>query len=140
MRRRVYAMMLVAIYIVASALSSFSLLLCDDHHSHANHKHEHHDVTCVCHGMSYETDCCNHTHPVLGENHTDYIASSQRSDSRLSTDESNILAAYALLAAVVEVVTIPQSPTATIDHGDEVVPLSAAFIQREALRGPPALA
>lgn len=129
-------MLLVAIYIAASAMSSVSLLLCEHHH--CNHTHSHHEPTCVCHGISLEEDCCNHIHPVLGDNHTEYIASSQRNESRI-IDQSDVLSSYALLAAMVEVVTLDSESTATIDYGDKSSPLRVAHISSKGLRAPPAL-
>lgn len=134
--RKTYAMLLVAIYIAASAMSSISLLLCEHHH--CNHTHSHHEPTCVCHGISFEEDCCNHIHPVLGDNHTEYIASSQRNESRI-IDQSDVLSSYALLAATVEVVTIDLEPTAIIDYGDKSAPPRVAYLSTKGLRAPPAL-
>ena len=134
--RKIYALLMVAIYIAASAMSSISLLLCEHHH--CNHTHSHHEPTCVCHGISLEEDCCNHVHPVLGDNHTEYIASSQRNESRI-IDQSNVLSSYALLAATVVVVTIDSEPTAIIDYGDESAPPRVAYLSTKALRAPPAL-
>lgn len=128
---------MVAIYVAASALSSLSLILCEHHH-YCNHEHEHHNTSCVCHGISLESDCCNHIHPVLGDNHTEYIASSQRNDSRI-VDQSDILSSYALLAASAPVVTIDAKPTITIDYGDETPPLRVAYLSSSGLRAPPAL-
>jgi|GEM_PF-2559839 len=134
--RKIYALLMVAIYIAASAMSSISLLLCEHHH--CNHTHSHHEPTCVCQGISLEEDCCNHIHPVLGDNHTEYIASSQRNESRI-IDQSDILSSYALLSASVEVVTIHTEPTAIIDYGDEATPLRVAHLSTQGLRAPPAL-
>ena len=79
--RKVYAFVMVAIYLVATLLSSLSLLTCDHHHPH------HHTCKseCCSHvGVAISSDCCNHEHPVLGDNHTDFISKSYRSDSRVS--------------------------------------------------------
>ena len=76
--RGVYASVLVAIYVVATVLSSLSVLLCDHHH----HPHYHY---CDKHHTEHSIgkDCCDHHHPILGDNHTDYIDSSHRNGSRL---------------------------------------------------------
>lgn len=81
-RRGIYAFLLVVIYIAASMLSSISLLICDQHHHHHHHVEECHLSGCTCHGLVFDNDCCDHHHPILGDNHTDYIDSSNRSASR----------------------------------------------------------
>lgn len=80
-RRGIYAFLLVVIYIAATSLSSISLLLCEHHHHH-HHATECHKEGCTCHGQIFKNNCCDHQHPILGENHTDYIDSSHRSVSR----------------------------------------------------------
>lgn len=81
-RRGIYAFLLVVIYIAATSLSSISLLLCEHHHHHHHHATECHKEGCTCHGQLFKIGCCDHQHPILGENHTDYIDSSHRSASR----------------------------------------------------------
>ena len=81
-RRSLYAFVMAAIYVAATLLSSLSLILCDHHH---HHHHHHYNVACEskCECCSYAgdvigNDCCDHHHPILGDNHTDYIDSSHR--------------------------------------------------------------
>lgn len=142
MKRRIYALMLVAIYIVASIGSHISVLLCDHHHHHHHHEHhaEHnHSDKCSCEGLSFVAECCDHHHPILGENHTDYIASSQRYDSRLS--ESMLMLLQPSLLQVV-IPDLPLSPECdyALPSGDEPWPLVAAYLSHESLRAPPQLA
>ena len=128
---------MVAIYIAASALSSLSLLVCDHHHPFHQHHHEHHhDASCSCSGDTLIGDCCNHVHPVLGENHTDYITSTKRGDTRLA-EECNIVVDYALLASVISELPYIEQPLVAIGYGDEQKPLQAAFLSAESLRAPP---
>ena len=91
-RRGIYAFLLVVIYIAASTLSSISLLVCDHHHHHHHHVEECHRSGCTCHGLVFDRDCCDHHHPILGDNHTDYIDSSNRSVSRTLQEMPLILA------------------------------------------------
>lgn len=141
LRRRVYAFVLVAIYMVASIGSHFSILICDHHHHHHAEEHAEHNHAemCSCEGLSFEAECCNHHHPILGENHTDYIASSQRYDSR---DNESVL--VLLMPALFQVV-IPDTPMSpecdqTLLSGDEPWPLVAAYLSHESLRAPPVVA
>lgn len=94
---------------------------------------------CCCDALTFEGDCCNHHHHLLGENHTDYIASTQRFDSRAG--QSLMLM---LMPAVLSTVVggLDDVPTVNISSyaGDEHRPLVAAFISHESLRAPPALA
>lgn len=141
-RKIIFATLLVAIYTVATLCSSLSVILCDHHHHHHDHTtHHHHNSAqeCCCDCLTFEGDCCNHHHHLLGENHTDYIASTQRFDSRAG--QSLILMLMpAVLSAVVG--GLEDVPTLNISSygGDEHRPLVAAFISHESLRAPPALA
>ena len=92
--KRVYAFVLVAIYAVATILSSVSLLVCDHHH---HHHHSCKSECCAHLGLSIAKDCCDHHHPILGDNHTDFIES--RNDSRIA-------AALSLLFAPVVVTSV----------------------------------
>lgn len=136
-RKKIYALLMAMVYIIATVLSSASLLLCDHHHAPSHHT-EHHACSCGCEGVTLTADCCNHHHPILGDNHTDYIDSSQRNDSRTS------LASLLMLAPVVipsvEEISCPESTLRTMYYGGGEVPLMAAFISCRSLRAPPALA
>lgn len=141
-RKIIFATLLVAIYTAATLCSSLSVILCDHHHHHHDHTtHHHHNSAqeCCCDCLTFEGDCCNHQHHLLGENHTDYIASTQRFDSRAG--QSLILM---LMPAVLSTVVggLDDVPTVNISSygGDEHRPLVAAFISHESLRAPPALA
>lgn len=142
LRRCLYAIVLMAIYLIATISSSLSILVCDHHHHHADElvaEHVHHDDACSCQGISFEAECCNHHHPILGENHTDYIASSQRSDSR--GGDSILL----MLLPAVSTVVIPElselfASSERLCVGTESWPLVAAFISHESLRAPPVVA
>jgi hypothetical protein len=85
--RKVYAFVLVAIYAVATILSSVSLLVCDHHH---HHHHSCKSECCAHIGVTIAKDCCDHHHPILGDNHTDFIES--RNDSRIASALSLMLA------------------------------------------------
>lgn len=110
--KRVYAFVLVAIYAVATILSSVSLLVCDHHH------HHHHSCKSECCAhlvVTIAKDCCDHHHPILGDNHTDFIES--RNDSRTA-------AALSLLFA----------PAVTTSLGEELSLYSYAKYERLELR------
>ena len=95
-RRKIYAFVMVAVYTVATLLSSLSLLTCDHHH------HRHHSCKSECYahvGVTIAKDCCDHHHPILGDNHTDFIES--RSDSRIAS-------ALSLLIAPIVTTTVDQ--------------------------------
>ena len=95
-RRKIYAFLMVAVYTVATLLSSLSLLACDHHHHH----HRSCKSECCAHvGTTIAKDCCDHHHPILGDNHTDFIES--RSDSRTASALS-LLTAPAIIASVGE--------------------------------------
>lgn len=141
LRAKIYAFVMVAIYVVATALSSASLLLCDhhSHHAHHIHHHSHHDHSCSCHGVTLGNDCCNHHHPVLGDNHTDYIAAAQRSDSRAAQTVALMLSP-AVVPNLIGELHAPETLSVAICYGDESEPLRAASTTCATLRAPPALA
>ena len=144
LRRATYAFVLMAIYLMATVSSSASILLCSHHHHHHHAEehgalHEEHSATCSCEGLSFEAECCDHHHALLGENHTDYIASSLRYDSRSA--ERDLLVLQPAVISVVVSGLLEITPVDIIPPlGDEFWPLVAAFISRESLRAPPALA
>ena len=86
-RRKIYAFVMVAVYTVATLLSSLSLLTCDHHH---HHHHSCKSECCAHIGVTVAKDCCDHHHPILGDNHTDFIES--RPDSRIASALSLMLA------------------------------------------------
>lgn len=101
--------------------------------------HKEHSATCSCEGLSFEAECCNHHHSILGENHTDYLASSLRYDSR-SAERALLVLQPAVISVVVSGL-LEITPVDIISPlGDESWPLVAAFISHESLRAPPALA
>lgn len=112
LRRKIYAFVMVAVYTVATLLSSLSLLTCDHHH------HHHHSCKseCCSHvGVTIAKECCDHHHPILGDNHTDFIES--RNDSRTAS-------ALALMLA----------PIITTSIGEELSPHAFAQYERLELR------
>ena len=88
-RRKIYAFVMVAVYTVATLLSSLSLLTCDHHHHHHHHKCKS-ECCCVHTGTTIAKECCDHHHPILGDNHTDFIES--RNDSRTAAALSLLVA------------------------------------------------
>lgn len=137
--RLIYAMLLAVIYITATSLSSISLLTCHHHHHHHNH---HHANTCdkeCCHDHVAISDiCCDHDHPILGEHHTDYIVSTERS-VLASSKVLSLMLSPALLGEPFSHQVWYDSPIISQYPGDEAVPLLAAIHRSEALRAPPAL-
>ena len=77
---------MVAVYTVATLLSSLSLLTCDHHH---HHHHSCKSECCAHLGVTIAKECCDHHHPILGDNHTDFIES--RNDSRTASVLSLLL-------------------------------------------------
>ena len=130
--RRVYASVLVAIYIVATTLSALSLLLCDHHHHH-HYCDKHHTE------HSIGKDCCDHIHPILGDNHTDYIDSSHRNNSR-SAIASSLLFAPAVMPTAIEELSHNLIALRSINWIERVSsPLEADYLP-SGLRAPPVLA
>lgn len=120
-------------------LSSLSLLVCDHHHPHHPHAACHAEG-CNCGSeVTISADCCDHHHPILGDNHTDYIDSSQRSDSRASQ-------AIALMMSPVVVDNISGEQAQNIYIGalvrgyDDLSLPDAIYISSVGLRAPPYLA
>lgn len=138
-RRKVYAFVLVAIYVVATLLSSISLLTCDHHH------HHHHicksECCCACEGDVISQDCCDHEHPILGDNHTDFISSLHRSDSRVSASMawSWILAPAVVPAIVGEQPYVVTHIVERVESPDTWV-LQTPYVAGLSLRAPPVLA
>ena len=145
LRRGIFAFLLMAIYMVASVGSFASILLCTHHHHHHHHnqeqsaEHSHHDDVCSCQGLSFEAECCDHHHVLPGENHTDYIASSQRSDSRNYERDVVIFAPLLIVLSDNELLPI-RSVDVEERAVDESWPLVAAYLSHESLRAPPQLA
>lgn len=145
MKRRngIFAALLVAIYVVATVCSSLSVILCDHHHhhhhDHTTHHHHNSAEECSCDGLTFEADCCSHHHHLLGENHTDYIASTQRFDSR-SSQSLMLLLMPAMTGITLDELCDVYVVSCSSYGGDEHRPLQAAFISHESLRAPPALA
>lgn len=142
-RNTIFATLLVAIYAIATIGSSLSVILCDHHHhhhhDHTTHHHHNSEEECCCDGLTFEANCCNHTHHLLGENHTDYIASTQRFDSRAG-QSLMLMLMPAVLSVVVDEFDDVQPVNTSPYGGDEHRPLVAAFISHESLRAPPTLA
>lgn len=139
-RRALYSFLMVTIYVVASMLSSLSLIFCDHHHPHNHHHTECHTECCCCGDVvTISADCCDHHHPILGDNHTDYIDSSSRHGSRT-------LQAIALIMApaIVDNISGEQSLYSyTLFECQEdrsVDLLDAVYISSVGLRAPPYLA
>lgn len=86
-RRKIYAFLMAAVYTVATLLSSLSVLTCDHHH---HHHHTCKSECCAHIGTTIAKECCDHHHPILGDNHTEFIES--RSDSRTATAASLLFA------------------------------------------------
>ena len=141
-KRLIYAILLAVIYVTATSLSSISILTCDHHHHHV----EHHNSGCDCchdhnHGndIAFAEKCCDHHHPVLGDNHTDFIASKDRSDSRAS--QLLVLMLSPVLVSEEYAAEDIYSPRLiSLPPGDEDTPLLAALMEVRGLRAPPALA
>ena len=138
-RRALYSFVMVTIYVVATMLSSLSLLLCEHHHPHHHHTECHHEG-CNCENeVTIGPDCCDHHHPILGDNHTDYIDSSHRSDSRASH-----AVALMLLPMVVDNISGEQALeiyASTLQRSDLDFALpDVAYLSSVGLRAPPMLA
>ena len=141
-RRAIYSLLMVTIYVVATMLSSLSLLVCEHHHPHHHHHHHaecHVEGCCTGDEVTIGADCCDHHHPILGDNHTDYIDSSHRSDSRASH-------ALALLLSPMVVDNISQELVSSLDDTNleyrsiSFALIDVAYISSQGLRAPPCLA
>lgn len=144
-RRLLYAFVLAVVYITATAMSSISIITCDHqhHHHHEHHVHKHNEGCCNegchCNDLTIGEDCCSHHHPILGDNHTDFIASSERNDSRASLLLTLILSPV-LLTDEYATDPINSTPLRGPTQGDEATPLLAALIETGGLRAPPVMA
>ena len=147
--KMIYAVMLAVIYVAATALSSLAVLTCDHPHhihiydvvahcdcteGHHHHYHCHHEDHSTSHAFGKE--CCDHTHTLLGEHHTQIIVEKQRGD-----DAVPMLYALNTPALIAEnIYTNPYIPVRVGSyHGYEQVPLEAAFSRYDSLRAPPQL-
>ena len=133
-RRKIYAFLMVAVYTVASLLSSLSLLTCDHHH------HHHHSCKseCCSHiGVTIAKDCCDHHHPILGDNHTDFIES--RTDSRTAAALSLLVAPIVLTSVDEELSLYSYAQYERLELLDIGTP-SDSYSRSFGLRAPPALA
>ena len=131
------ALLLVAIYTIATVSSSLVILLCE--HPHHHHTEAHHDHDCKCEGVMFVAECCDHHHTLLGENHTDYIANELRHDSRSSQLFALLLQPHVAVLAIESL----QEPTTSVEEhlfGDECEPLRAALSKHTSLRAPPVVA
>jgi hypothetical protein len=143
----IYAMVLAVIYITATSLSSISILSCDHHHHHHHHHHatEHAEAECHCEScgcvdmVAIGADCCDHHHPVLGDNHTDFFVNNERNDLRTIISLS-LLTTPAILAEAYGDVDIYSPSFSPLIYGDEVLPPRVAAVGTKALRAPPTLA
>lgn len=132
--RKVYAFVLVAIYAVATILSSVSLLVCDHHH---HHHHSCKSECCAHLGLSIAKDCCDHHHPILGDNHTDFIES--RNDSRTAAALSLLFAPVVVTSVSAELSIYSYAKYERLELLDIGTP-SDSYSRGLSLRAPPALA
>ena len=135
--RGFFAMLLVAIYSIATISSSAAILLCE--HPHHHHHSESHDHECECDGVRFVAECCDHHHSLLGENHTDYITTEQRHDSR-SANIFTLLLQPHVATIVSESLQAPLPSDEELRYGDDCEPLRAALIEHTSLRAPPVVA
>jgi hypothetical protein len=84
-------------------------------------------------------ECCDHHHSLLGENHTDYITTEQRHDSR-SANIFTLLLQPHVATIVSESLQAPLPSDEELRYGDECEPLRAALIEHTSLRAPPVVA
>lgn len=131
-----FSVLLLAIYAVATISSSLSILLCE--HPHHHHAETHHD-NYNCEEISFEGECCQHHHSLLGENHTDYIANEQRYDSRSAQHVAMLLMPQLSSVANGQLNHIDIIVEEFI-FGDEPEPLRAALTSHKSLRAPPVAA
>lgn len=132
--RRVYAFLMVAIYTVATILSSVSLLVCDHHH---HHHHSCKSECCAHLGVTIAKDCCDHHHPILGDNHTDFIES--RNDSRTVAALSLLFAPVVVTSVSAELSLYSYAKHKRLELCDIGTP-SDSHSRVLSLRAPPALA
>ena len=134
-RRKIYAFLMVAIYTAATLLSSLSILTCDHHH------HDHHtcksECCCAHTGTTIAKECCDHHHPILGDNHTDFIES--RSDSRIAAALSSLFAPVVVTSVSEELSLHSFAKYERYELRDIGTP-SDFYSRSFGLRAPPALA
>lgn len=133
-RRKIYAFLMVAVYTVATLLSSLSLLTCDHHH---HHHHSCKSECCAHTGITIAKDCCDHHHPILGDNHTDFIES--RSDSRTASALSLLLTPTITTSVSEELSLYSYAQFERFALRDIGIP-TASHSRGQSLRAPPALA
>ena len=133
-RRKIYAFLMVAVYTVATLLSSLSLLTCDHHH---HHHHSCKSECCAHIGVTIAKDCCDHHHPILGDNHTDFIES--RTDSRTAAALSLLVAPIVLTSVDEELSLYSYAQYERLELLDIGTP-SDSYSRSFGLRAPPALA
>lgn len=132
--RRAYAFVMVAIYVVATILSSVSLLVCDHHH---HHHHSCKSKCCAHLGVTIAKDCCDHHHPILGDNHTDFIES--RNDSRTAAALSLLFAPVVVTSVSAELSIYSYAKYERLELLNIGTP-SDSYSRGLSLRAPPALA
>lgn len=132
--RRAYAFVMVAIYVVATLLSSVSLLVCDHHH---HHHHSCKSECCAHLGVTIAKDCCDHHHPILGDNHTDFIES--RNDSRTVAALSLLFAPVVVTSVSAELSIYSYAKYERLELLDIGTP-SDSYSRGLSLRAPPVLA
>jgi hypothetical protein len=137
--RGFFAMLLVAIYSIATISSSAAILFCEHPHHHHHHESHNHDHECECDGLRFVAECCDHHHSLLGENHTDYITTEQRHDSRSANLFTLLLQPHVATIVDESLQTITPS-VKKLRYGDEYEPLRAALIEHTSLRAPPVVA
>lgn len=133
-RRKIYAFIMVAVYTVATLLSSLSLLTCDHHH---HHHHSCKSECCAHLGTTIAKDCCDHHHPILGDNHTDFIES--RSDSRTAAALSLLIAPTIITLVDEELSLYHYAEYERLELRD-IGKLTDSYSRGLSLRAPPVLA
>ena len=133
-RRKIYAFIMVAVYTVASLLSSLSVLTCDHHH---HHHHTCKSECCAHIGTTIATDCCDHHHPILGDNHTEFIES--RSDSRTAAALSLLFTPIIVTSVSEELSLHSYAQFERFELRSIGTPLDS-YSRGVSLRAPPALA
>lgn len=133
-RRKIYTFLMVAVYTVATLLSSLSLLTCDHHH---HHHHSCKSECCAHIGVTIAKDCCDHHHPILGDNHTDFIES--RTDSRTASALSLLVAPIVLTSIDEELSLYSYAQYERLELLDIGTP-SDSYSRSFGLRAPPTLA
>lgn len=148
-RKMIYSTILAVIYIAASLLSPLSVLTCTHpHHTHhsaeqgqcscgAHHDHNH-DHAIDCSTLSFEAQCCDHDHELLGDKHVQIVPNNERY-SNAQNIQHLLFASFAILCEA-ECFSSALYATEFMYGGDEQLPLQAAFIRYDSLRAPPVLA